>query len=188
MAVALFSSRTVDPGLPKAYEGLGASGWLRVIYLDELRFPENASLEEHILEFIIVSEQEAKEQIKRLKAEIAGIPDFSDQRQIIELIQKILVYKFNTLSREEIERMFTMDDLKQTRYMQELAAELQEQGREEGERMLVMRLLTHRIGSLNSDSQAQVQSLSLEKIEALSLDLLDFQTEADLRHWLATHS
>ncbi|BAY74674.1 hypothetical protein NIES25_10880 [Nostoc linckia NIES-25] len=43
----------------------------------------------------------------------------SRRRQLLELIETILVYKFPTMSREEIEGMFGLSDLKQTRVYQE---------------------------------------------------------------------
>jgi predicted transposase/invertase (TIGR01784 family) len=41
------------------------------------------------------------------------------QKQLLELIETILVYKFPKMSREEIEAMFGLSDLKQTRVYQE---------------------------------------------------------------------
>jgi predicted transposase YdaD len=55
-------------------------------------------------------------------------PD-ADLERIIELIEAAMVYKFPILSREEIEQMFSLSELKQTRVYQEAL----EEGRQEGE-------------------------------------------------------
>jgi len=62
-----------------------------------------------------------------------------------------------------------------------------EQGLQQGlqrEIALVLRLLHRRVGSISPELQAQVEGLSLEKIEALGEALLDFHTEGDLVAWL----
>jgi predicted transposase YdaD len=60
-----------------------------------------------------------------------------------------------------------------------------EQGRKEGERSLVVRLLYRRVGSVPQEIQSQVEMLSLSQLEALGEALLDFTSLADLQNWLA---
>jgi predicted transposase YdaD len=43
-----------------------------------------------------------------------------NQTQILELIETVLIYKLNNNKREEIEAMFTLDELKETRYFQDV--------------------------------------------------------------------
>jgi predicted transposase/invertase (TIGR01784 family) len=71
----------------------------------------------------------ARELIKRTK-QADDLP-FRQQR-LLELIETILVYKFPTMTRKEIEAMFGLSDLKQTRVYQEGREEGKEEGREEG--------------------------------------------------------
>jgi predicted transposase YdaD len=54
---------------------------------------------------------------------------------------------------------------------------------EEGQ-TLILRQLNRRFGSISPELQSQVQELSLELLEELSEDLLDFETGADLGRWL----
>ena len=58
------------------------------------------------------------------------------------------------------------------------------EGIQEGELMLVLRLLNRRIGLIDPEIEAQVRSLSLEQLEALGEALLDFSQPSDLRDWL----
>jgi hypothetical protein len=57
-------------------------------------------------------------------------------------------------------------------------------GRQEGERSLVLRQLNRRVGTLTETLQAQVEALSLERLEMLGEALLDFTGLADLENWL----
>ncbi len=70
--------------------------------------------------------------------------------------------------------------LKQTRVYREI----KEEGREEGERSLIVRLLTRRVGELSPQVRSQVESLPLEQLENLGEALLDFTSMADLDVWL----
>jgi Domain of unknown function (DUF4351) len=57
--------------------------------------------------------------------------------------------------------------------------------RPNGDRALILRLLTRRIGELTPDMQQKIQSLSLAQIEALGEELLDFTGVDDLVGWLS---
>ncbi len=61
-----------------------------------------------------------------------------------------------------------------------------EQGIEQGERSLILRLLTRRVGILPSKIRSQVESLSLPQLESLGEALLDFTSADDLSAWLRT--
>lgn len=100
-------------------------------------------------------------------------------RAIIELVTTILVYKFEQLSRKEVEQMLGIT-LKETRVYQEI----KEEGRIEGERSLIFRLLQRRVGELPQNIRESIETLSLEKLENLGEALLDFTSLADLQVWL----
>jgi predicted transposase YdaD len=60
-----------------------------------------------------------------------------------------------------------------------------QQGREEESHKLLTKLLIKRFGSVDSETQTQIRSLSVEKCEELAEAIFDFQTVADLHSWLA---
>ncbi|MBE9210488.1 DUF4351 domain-containing protein [Nostoc sp. LEGE 06077] len=62
-----------------------------------------------------------------------------------------------------------------------------QEGKQEQTQALVLRQLQRRVGNLPDEVRQQVQSLSLEKLEALSDALLDFSAIADLLNWLQTN-
>jgi hypothetical protein len=61
-----------------------------------------------------------------------------------------------------------------------------ERGIEQGEKSLILRQLTRRVGILSPMLQTQVEELPLAQLEALGEALLDFSGQADLEQWLAT--
>lgn len=188
-AVVMFTQKRFDSGLPLHYQDFAASSRLSRIYLDELTTAvKDSSLELGILQLIGVNSEVAPERarqlIQRTREELA---DTASQRQIVELVETVMIYKFPNLSRQEIEQMFGLSELKQTRYFQEVLAEGVEQGRQEGELAIVVRLLTRRLGTLESNLQSQLQQLSSNQLEELAEALLDFTTTADLTTWLQNY-
>ena len=180
----MFTQKRFDLGLPLHYQDFAQSSRLSRIYLDELTTAvEDSSLELGVLQLIGVNSEVAPERarqlIQRTREELA---DTASQRQIVELVETVMIYKFPNLSRQEIEQMFGLSELKQTRYFQEVLQE----GKQQGELTIVMRLLTRRLGTLEPNLQSQLQQLSGNQLEELAEALLDFATTADLVTWLQT--
>jgi Domain of unknown function (DUF4351) len=59
---------------------------------------------------------------------------------------------------------------------------------QEGERSLILRQLTHRIGPIASNIETQIAAFSVSQLEELGEALLDFSSAADLDRWLRSHS
>jgi predicted transposase YdaD len=84
-------------------------------------------------------------------------------------------------------------DLKKSRFYQEVFAEGEQEGQQEGRHAealeLITRLLRRRCGALPPrQAQARGARLSLAQLEALGEALLDFTTPADLQRWLREHT
>jgi predicted transposase YdaD len=97
------------------------------------------------------------------------------------MVTTIMVYKFEELSRMEVEEMLGIT-LQQTRVYREI----KEEGRLEGvqrEKSLILRQLTRRVGELPQQVRDRIESLPLEQLENLGEALLDFQGMADLEVW-----
>ena len=62
-----------------------------------------------------------------------------------------------------------------------------EQGREQGERTLVLRQLRKRLGVLDRGTEERIEALAPEAIERLGDALLDFSRRDDLESWLHAH-
>ena len=87
---------------------------------------------------------------------------------------------------EESEREGVMQIV--TSWMEQGIIEGKAEGRLEGERSLVLRQLTRRLGTLSLSVEAQVQALDLPQLEALGEALLDFAQGSDLIDWLQVNS
>lgn len=104
-------------------------------------------------------------------------------KPIIELVSTVMVYKFPELSREAIEAMFSVSELKQTRVYQEA----RDEGRQEGEQVGSLGLFfvcSPDVLANCPQCEAQIQSLSLQQLETLGEALLDFSKPSDLQDWL----
>jgi predicted transposase/invertase (TIGR01784 family) len=156
------------------------------IYLDEVR---SGSIGVGLIQLILAQDVQApvlvQQLLERAKTEIA---DPLVTHDIIDLLETVLVSKFAQLSREEIQAMFLLSDIKQTRVYQEAKQEgLQEgrqEGRQEGEARLVLRLLSKRFGKIDDRRVQVINSLTVEQLEDLGEALLDFSELADLDNWL----
>jgi Domain of unknown function (DUF4351) len=66
----------------------------------------------------------------------------------------------------------------------EITTSWKEEGIIEGERSLVVKQLTRKLGNLSPEFLAKVNGLNLERVEALAEDLLDFTSVGDLERWM----
>jgi predicted transposase/invertase (TIGR01784 family) len=181
-AVALFAQRRFEVKSLTAYqqELINHHRIIR-IYLDGL---PSGSIGVGLIQLILAQEAQApllvQQLLARAKTEIA---DPLVTRGIIDLLETVLVSKFAKLSREEIQSMFLLTDIKQTRVYQEARQE----GKQEGETQLLLRQLSKRFGQMGSRRIQAINQLSLEQLEDLGEALLDFKTETDLISWLTEH-
>ena len=146
-----------------------------------------------LIELIVSQEVQAPELVKtlldRTKTEVEND---REKQGIIELLETVLLSKFSQLSRQEIEAMFLVSDIKQTRVYQEAKQEGRQEGREEGrqegrqdgEMILLIRQLSKRFGKLKDIYIENINSLNIEQLEKLGEALLDFTDINDLETWL----
>jgi predicted transposase/invertase (TIGR01784 family) len=196
-AVVLFAKRSVEPCQTQLFRTLLDSKQVQRVYLEDLQDISTDSLGVGLLQLIGATPETAGVQAQALvkQARCQVQPQATLQR-IIELIETVMVYKFPTLSREDIEQMFSLSELKQTRVYQEALEEGRqegrqealEEGRQEGRRnealAIMLRLLSRRLGSLDPMLEEQIQELSLAQLEALGDGLLEFTNVSDLQDWL----
>jgi len=193
-AVAIFAKRSIETEPPKQFRELFAGERIVRIYLDEL--PQDESLNLGIVRLIVAPESEAI----ALAQGLADRVGLGDREKVIEFIEMVLVYKFPQMSREEVEAMFTLGDLKQTRVYQEALQEGERRGEKIGEqrgkqsgqilglkqglKQAVMRLLTRKFGKVTVKMVKRLDKLSAEQLEDLAEAVFDFEKVADLDLWL----
>jgi len=189
IAVAIFPNRKIDiSNLTAVQEEMVTSGRIVRIYLDEIN--DRSSVEMQMLNLITCPPEEAVKVVNEIRS-------VNTTKVILEFIETILVYKFPRLTRKEIEAMFALDDLRQTRVYQETLAEGIQLGKEEGIQLgkqqgrqeeatnLLIRQIRRKFGEPDRELTAKIANLTLEQLESLGEELLDFQTIDDLKHWLA---
>ncbi|WP_375510500.1 Rpn family recombination-promoting nuclease/putative transposase [uncultured Nostoc sp.] len=160
--VVIFPNRSVDTGDTDRYAELLNSQRVTRVYLNELSSIPTSSIGIETVKLIIEPESTATAKaIEIVNSARKEILNAAQQREIIQLIETILIYKLPRLSREEMGKMFGLSELKQTRFYQEVFAEGKEEGKEEGKLE----------GKLETIPQLWALGLNIEQIaQALGLD------------------
>jgi predicted transposase YdaD len=98
---------------------------------------------------------------------------------------------------DELEQNFQQDlqrfeQERQMPYITSIERRAKQEGLQEGlqheARSLVLKQLTRKLGEIPSNVRSQVESLSVEQLEALGEALLDFANLDDLMNWLRSAS
>ncbi len=168
-AVVFYPQQSIDLGIPNALSLFAPA--IQRIYLDQLPKTESPLLE--MVKVIVEPPHQALTRAQALVKTGLG-------RNILELLQTVLFYKFAELSREEIEAMFSLSELKQTRVYQE--------AHQEGASEIVLRLLKRKVGDLPLSMEGAIRALPMAQIEALGDALLEFGALSDVERWLAENS
>jgi len=130
--VVIYPSRRIEREQPLQFKELFSR--VRRIYLDELGDEASASVGVNIVKLVIEQEQTALEQARRLieQAQVQ-ITDETTKQNLIDLIETIIVYKLPQKSREEIEAMLGLSELRNTKVYQEAKQEGLIEGEQRGE-------------------------------------------------------
>ena len=176
-AVVIFPRTSLEPKQTGLYTELLQGDRVQRFYLNKLPERENLPLSLGLLRLVVSPRNQAPQLAKRLVQTSPHALNLSVE-SIIELVVTSLVYKFPNLTREEIMQMLELaTEAKQTRFYQDAL--------QEGERSLILRQLTRRLGTIAPEIKTHIETLTIEQLEDLGEALLDFQTVADLEVWLA---
>lgn len=178
-AVIIYPSRSIEQSDIYPHRTQLNGNQVHRIYLDELGDIRQLPLWTALMVLTTVEEEKAPSEARYLLERSSVEQPETASRAIIELVTTIMVYKFEQLSRKEVESMLGIT-LKETRVYREI----KEEGWSEGERSLILRQLTRRVGELPQQVRERVETLCLEQLENLGEALLDFTSMADLQDWL----
>jgi hypothetical protein len=130
-------------------------------------------------------------------SELLALPDYHPMKQTV--IEHLAVLRINlnvgqNLNEDERALVMNLTPVYE-KWRQETLQEGRQEGRQEGiqlglqqgERSLVLRLLSRRVGALSPELLSKVETLSLLQLEALGEALLDFTNPKDLETWLQTN-
>jgi len=131
--VVIYPTRGVERNVDVHFEPLLNSEQVTRIYLNELPETENTPLGTRLVKLIVANDREVPQRAQALLNQTTQqLAQPSQQQDIIELIESIVVYKFPQLSRQEIAAMLGVEDLRQTRFYQEVFAEGKQEGIQQG--------------------------------------------------------
>ena len=136
-----------------------------------------------LLPFAVLGQSKNRENILRQISQ--QIEDISDRREKSNLAASTSILAGLVLSKDIIQRLLREDIMKESVIYQEIKSEGIEEGRQQGEANLIIRLLNRRFGQLSDDLLTKIRGLSVEQLEDLGEALLDFQSENDLTQWFS---
>jgi predicted transposase/invertase (TIGR01784 family) len=168
-AVAIYPTRNTEQSRLDMVWDLLESRRIRRVYLDELGEVENLPTGLGLMVLTTLEGEKAKSEARGLIQRAEG------SRDIIEIVSTIIFYKFNNLSRDEVDVMLGIE-LQQTRVYQEAKAD--------GEKIVVLKQLDRKLGNITTEIRSRVNNLNIEQLESLSESLLDFGQMSDLIGWL----
>lgn len=135
------------------------------MYLDELGDSADRLLGVGIVQLVVENEAKAINRARSLIQQVRQDESEVNQQEIVELIETIVIYKFPRLSRQEVEDMLGLSDLKQTKVYQEAKQEGKLEGKQEG------KLEGKQEGKLEAVPKLLQFGLSIEQVaEALDLE------------------
>jgi predicted transposase/invertase (TIGR01784 family) len=169
-AIVIYPSRSLEQSDSSVIIDMLASGRIVRVYLDELGAVEKLPIGLGLMVLTTLEGDEAKAEARRL------VDRNRKSKAIINLVSTIVLYKFGTLSRDEVDIMLGTE-LQQTRVYRDAQVD--------GEQRLVLKILTRKLGNINPEVRSRVNSLTIDKLESLGEDLLDFTSMADLETWLS---
>ncbi|OCQ90469.1 hypothetical protein BCD64_27750 [Nostoc sp. MBR 210] len=178
-AVIIYPSRNIEQSDIHPHRSFLNGGQVHRVYLDELGNIRSLPIWVALMVLTTLEENQAPEEARYLLNKTRQEVTEPGNQAIIEMILTIMVYKFEQLTRTEVESMLGIT-LKETRVYREI----KEEGREEATVNLVIRLLTKRFGELSEEMRSTIAGLPLPVLEDLSEALLDFTSLADLQAWL----
>ena len=188
----------------KGFEAKTDNSWLSGVYL----LPENLRTGIVVIHQLPVNQEtlwlrllgKGKVQENAID-EIKALPkNYPNRDNVLELIGNLFVIlegnrkQGKKLKQEDKELIMKLSPIYMERLAEREEIGLQRgkqegklEGRQEEASQLILKQLQRKVGSLSPQIQQQIETLSLEKLEALGEALLDFNSLDDLIDWLNNH-
>lgn len=164
-ACVVFANRALEPTELHPYRALLASDQVTRIYLEDLPEAKRDQFGLGILELIASPPQQALAKAKTWIARLRLAKKPVDlRRKLLELIETVMLCQFPKLSREELEHMLQIKEIRETRVFQEALEEGLEKGLKEGREEVAVRLLKKKFSIADV---AELTGLSAQRIKQL---------------------
>jgi predicted transposase/invertase (TIGR01784 family) len=168
--VIIYPTRSIERAQTLQFGEIVTLNRVTRIYLDELGNAAQSSLGVGVVKLVIEAEDTAGELARRLIEQARQqLTDEATQRDLINLIETIIVYKLPQKSREEIEAMLGLSELKQTKVYQEALEEGKQLGVEEGKQLGKLETIPRMLLlGLSLEAIAQILDLPLEVVQQVA--------------------
>jgi predicted transposase/invertase (TIGR01784 family) len=111
------------------------------------------------------------------------IENLKDRREQSNIAAATSLLAGLVLNKEVIKQLLREEIMQESVIYQDI----KEKGIQQGQAILVLRLLKRRLGKLESEDETRITGLSVEQLEALGEALLDFSNRYDLLTWFANN-
>ena len=173
-AVVVFAKRSYEPTETANYQPLLDSPLVSRLYLEELE-KEEGPLGVEMVRLVVESESDAPQHARQLLNRAQQLNDAEQRREIVDLIETIVLYKFPRMSREEIETMLGLNDLKQTKVYQEALEEGREEGIYEERHRMALEMLTN---GMSVEQVSKLTQLPKEEIQQIKKSISNGSAES----------
>lgn len=163
-AMIIFKSRSIEPTerQRESVQPFLDSSLVKRIYLNELEVSETTPLGVQIVQLVVAKKKQFLERVTVLINRVKQ--QFTEENyrlQLLNLLSVIVLEKLPEMSRQELEAMFGIDDLKKTRFAQELMAESKAEGEIEGKLKVIPGLLKE---GFSVEKIAEILELEVEQV------------------------
>ncbi len=141
-----------------------------------------------LLPYAVLSRATDKEEV--LSQVVAALELVTDAREQSNLTAATSILAGLELNEEAIRRLMRSPIMRESTMYQSILREGRAEGEAIGlerglqqERRLILKMLARKLGSLNPELEARVNNLSIDRLESLGEDLLDFTGTEDLEAW-----
>lgn len=171
-AVIIFKSDRIQPSQKERipYEPLLSSQQVQIVYLNELELSSDSPLGLRIIQLVVARKKQIPETVTQLVTQAKEtLPNEKIKQQVLNLIETIVLYKLPQISQKELEAMFGTEDLRKTRFAQEMIAQGRAEGRAEGELQTKLKAVPRLLArGLNSEEVAEILELEIEQVRNLA--------------------
>ena len=131
-----------------------------------------------LLPYAVLSQASDKQSV--LAQVVNELEQISDPREQSNLVAATSILAGLELEEQTIRQLMRSPVMRESTMYQSILRE----GRIAGEKALILKQLTWKLGNLSPEVSAKVSALSLERLETLGEAMFDFTNVADLESWL----
>jgi predicted transposase/invertase (TIGR01784 family) len=160
--VVIYPSRSIEREESRHFDDILLLDRVKRIYLDELGEQGELSLGVGVVKLIVEKPESVVEKATALVQQVRQLDDEAVIRNLINLIETIIIYQLPSKSWEEVKAMFGLDELKQTKVYQEAYEEAKLEIYQEVKLEIIPELVK---AGLSLEQIAKILKLPLENVQ-----------------------